>query len=237
MSGIRAVIFDCYSTLIDIKTNEEKDEVYNYLSLYLQYYGTKLDAEKLKSAFYKEKERYLQSQKERYSEVDLEIVFSNILKKEGLDNPLLVESCCKLHRVLSRERFQLFPDGLPVLEELKKGGYPIAVLSDAQKAYCFEEGEILRLNQFFDCFVASTQFGFRKPDPRLFTLACTLLDVPPTEAVYIGNEPETDVKGAKQIGMQAILLDREAKNRNQEQELDFYATNLWEAWEWIKRST
>jgi putative hydrolase of the HAD superfamily len=235
--GIRAVIFDCYSTLIDIKTNEEKEDVYNYLSLYLQYYGAKLDAEKLKSALRVEKERYLQSKKERYPEVDLETVFSNILKKEGSDNPFLAESCCKLLRVLSRERFQLFPDSLPVLEEIKKGGYPIAVLSDAQKVYCFEEAEILGLNRFFDCFVASTQFGFRKPDPRLFTLACTLLDVPPAEAVYIGNEPETDVKGAKQIGMQAILLDREAKNKNQEPKPDFYATNLWEAWEWIKRST
>jgi putative hydrolase of the HAD superfamily len=235
--GIRAVIFDCYSTLIDIKTNEEKDEVYNYLSLYLQYYGVRMDAKKLKSAFYKEKEQYLQSKKERYPETDLETIFSNILKKEGLDNHFLAESCCKLHRVLSRERFQLFPDSLPALEELKKGGYPIAVLSDAQKAYCFEEGEILRLNQFFDCFVVSTHFGFKKPDPRLFTIACTLLNIPPAEAVYIGNEPETDVKGAKQIGMQAILLDREAKNKNQEPKPDFYATNLWEAWDWIKSST
>jgi putative hydrolase of the HAD superfamily len=233
---IRAVIFDCYSTLIDIKTNEQKDEVYNYLSLYLHYYGARMDAEKLKSAFYKEKEQYLQSQKERYPETDLEIVFRNILKKEGLDNPFLAESCCKLLRVLSRERFQLFPDSLPVLEEIKKGGYSIAVLSDAQKVFYREECEILGLNRFFDFIVVSTHFGFKKPDPRLFTIACTLLDVPPAEAVYIGNEPETDVKGAKQINMKAILLDREAKNKNQEPEPDFYATNLWEAWEWIKRS-
>lgn len=237
MPGIRAVIFDCYSTLIDIKTSEEKEEVYNYLSLYLQYYGSKMDAEGLKTALDAERRQYLQSQKERYPEIDLEIVFSNILKKEGLNNPFLAESCCKLLRVLSRERFQLFPDSLPVLEEMKKGGYPMAVVSDAQKVFYREEGEILRLNRFFDCIVVSTHFGFRKPDPRLFTVACTLLDVPPAEAVYIGNDPEMDVKGAKQIGMQAILLDREAKNKNQEPKPDFYATNLWEAWGWIKSST
>ena len=236
MPKIRAIIFDCYSTLIDIKTNEEKEEVYNYLSLYLQYYGVRMDAERLKSALYAEKEQYLQSQKERYPEVDLETVFSNILKKEDRDNPFLAESCCKLLRVLSRERFQLFPDSLPVLEEMKKGGYPTAVVSDAQKVFYREEGEILGINRFFDFIVVSTQFGFKKPDPRLFNLACTLLDVPPVEAVYIGNDPEVDVNGAKQINMQAILLDREAKNKNQEPKPDFYATNLWEAWEWIKRS-
>jgi len=44
MSEIRAVIFDCYTTLIDIKTNERKEEVFGYLSLYLQYYGASISA-------------------------------------------------------------------------------------------------------------------------------------------------------------------------------------------------
>jgi len=111
------------------------------------------------------------------------------------------------------------------------------VVSDAQKVFCLEEAEILGLNRFFDCIVLSTQFGFRKPDPRLFTIACALADIPPVDAVYIGNDPETDVKGAKQIGMQTILLDRKSEQRNPKPRPDFYAKNLWEAWEWIKNSS
>jgi len=237
MSKIRAVIFDCYSTLIDIRTNERKEEVFKYLSLYLQYYGARIDATKLKSALSRETERYLQSREERYAEVDLEIVFKDILKKEGLENSFLAESCCKLLRVLSRERFELFPDSIPVLKEIKRSGCPLGVVSDAQKVFCLEEAEILGLNRFFDCIVLSTQFGFRKPDPRLFTIACALADIPPVDAVYIGNDPETDVKGAKQIGMQTILLDRKSEQRNPKPRPDFYAKNLWEAWEWIKNSS
>jgi len=237
MSKIRAVIFDCYSTLIDIRTNERKEEVFKYLSLYLQYYGARIDATKLKSALSRETERYLQSREERYAEVDLEIVFKDILKKEGLENSFLAESCCKLFRVLSRERFELFPDSIPVLKEIERSGYPLGVVSDAQKVFCLEEAEILGLNRFFDCIVLSTQFGFRKPDPRLFTIACALVDIPPVDAVYIGNDPETDVKGAKQIGMQTILLDRKSEQRNPKPRPDFYAKNLWEAWEWIKNSS
>lgn len=233
MPRIRAVVFDCYSTLIDIKTNEQKDEVFHYLSLYLQYYGAKMDARKLGLALDLGKKQCFQSAKERYPEIDLETVFRNILEKEGLANPFLAESCCKLFRALSRERFQLFPDSLPVLEEMKKSGYPIAVVSDAQKVFCLEEGEMLGLTPFFSHVIMSTHLGFRKPDPRLFTIACTLLDIPPAETVYIGNDPETDVKGAQAIGMQAILLDRDGKNRSQEPKPDFYATNLWKAWNWI----
>ena len=234
MSKIRAVIFDCYSTLIDIKTDEEKEEVFHYLSLYLQYYGAKMNAESLKSALKSEREQYTYPKEERYLEIDLEIVFRNVLKKERLDNPFLAESCCKLFRVLSREHFQLFPDSLPVLEEMKKKGYPLAIVSDAQKVFCAQEGEILGITQFFSHTIMSTHFGFRKPDPRIFTIACTLLAIPPAEVVYIGNDLETDVKGAQGIGMKAILLDREKRVRNPEPKPDFHATDLWQAWEWIK---
>jgi putative hydrolase of the HAD superfamily len=119
---------------------------------------------------------------------------------------------------------------------MKANGYPLAVLSDAQKIFCLHEGEMLGLNQFFDHIVMSTHFGFRKPDPRLFAIACSLLRISPPEAVYIGNDPEKDVMGAKQIGMQAILLDRNQNQKNREIEADFYASNLWDAWEWIKQT-
>jgi putative hydrolase of the HAD superfamily len=234
MSEIRAVIFDCYSTLIDIKTDEEKKEVFHYLSLYLQYYGAKMNAESLQAAFKLARERYPYPKEEHYPEIDLEVVFRNVLNKYGLDNPFLAESCCKLFRVLSREHFQLFPDSLPVLEEMRQKGYQLGIISDAQKVFCFDEGEMLGLSPFFGCFVVSTHFGFRKPDPRLFMVACTLLNIPPVEAVYIGNDPETDVGGAKGVGMQAILLDRKGENTNSEPKPDFYANSLWDAWDWIK---
>ena len=112
MPKIRAIVFDCYSTLIDIRTDENKEEVFHYLSLYLQYYGVKTDAEELRTTLDLEKKQYFQSATEAYPEIDLEMVFTNILRKEGLNNPFLAESCCRLLRTLSRERFQLFTDSL-----------------------------------------------------------------------------------------------------------------------------
>jgi putative hydrolase of the HAD superfamily len=237
MSKIRAVIFDCYGTLVDIRTDEGKDEVFYCLALYLQYYGATIGAEELKAVVALEKERYLKTSGERYPEVDLEKVFTNILRKEGLPNSFLAESCCKLKRLLSRERFQLFPDSLPVLREMKREGYPLAMVSDAQKVYCFEEAKMLGLSQFFDHFIVSTHFGFKKPDPRLFAIVCELLEIPPTEAVYIGDNFERDIKGPKQIGMPVILVNRDQKESTQEPGPDFSAKDLWEAWEWIKNSS
>jgi len=237
MPRIRAVLFDYYNTLIDIRTDEEKPEVFRFLSLYLQYYGLNMNEQNLRAALDHEKKQYLKAKDEAYPEIDLEVVFSNILEKEGICNPLAAESCCKLFRLLSRERFQLFSDSIPVLKEIKRSGYSMAVVSDAQKVFCLEEGEMLGLNQFFDHIVLSTQFGFRKPDGRLFAIACSLLDVPPAQAVYIGDDPRKDVKGAKQAGIAAILVNRNPQqNSEMEIEPDFCACNLWEAWEWIKRA-
>ena len=236
MPRIRAVIFDYYNTLIDIKTDEDKSEVFRYLSLYLQYYGVHMNEQNLRSALDHEKKRYLKTKDEACPEIDLEVVFSNILEKEGICSPLAAESCCKLFRLLSRERFQLFPDSIPVLKEIKRSGYAMAVVSDAQKVFCLEEGEMLGLNQYFDHIVISTQFGFRKPDRRLFVIACDLLDIAPDRAVYIGDDPRKDIKGAQQAGMSAILVNRSSQSPETEIQPDCCANSLWDAWEWIKRA-
>ncbi len=235
MLEIRGVIFDLYSTLIDVQTDEGKEEVFNYLSSYMQYYGARMGGQQLKSAFELERKRQFESSSECHPEVDLQTVFETILRKEGLNNVFLAESCCKLFRALSRERFELFPDTLPVLREMKSSGYLLAIVSDAQKAFSLDEARMLALDQFFDRIVVSTYFGFTKPDPRLFSVACALLPVPPANGVYIGNDPEADIKGAKRIGMHAILLSRNPRDRVLDVEPDFQASNLWDAWEWIKK--
>ena len=123
---------------------------------------------------------------------------------------------------------------MPVLTEMKKAGYPMALVSDAQKVFALEEVKMLGLSQFFPYIVLSTYLGFRKPDPRIFGIAYGLLQIPPAEAVYIGDSPERDIQGAKRSGMPVILV-RSARRDDQETEADFYAKDLWEAWEWIKK--
>jgi putative hydrolase of the HAD superfamily len=233
---IEAIVFDLYGTLVDIHTNEDKNEIFDFLSRYLRYYDINIDGGRLRSVFQAEKAQNLSSRHESYPEVNFQDIFENIIKKEsGLNNSFLVKSCCKLFRILSREKFQLFPDCIPVLQEMKKSGYPLALVSNAQKVFTPNEIRILDLDQFFKHMVFSTQYGFVKPDSRLFIVACGLLDVPPVNAIYIGDNPDDDVKGAKKIGMIPILLRRSLKSVIPGLEPDYYATDLWDAWEWIRK--
>jgi FMN phosphatase YigB (HAD superfamily) len=89
--------------------------------------------------------------------------------------------------------------------------------------------------EFFRYKVFSSQYGFVKPDHRLFLLACGLLDVSPQNAIYIGDNPYNDVKGAQKIGMTAVLLNRNHKAVTSGFEPDYYADDLWDAWDWIRK--
>ena len=234
MSGIRAVVFDCYGTLLDILTDEGRDTIFSQLSLYLRYYGASIQPGILKSIYYTEKEHYLNTRSEQYPEFDLQAVWRTILLKEGLSNPFLVESCCKIFRLISRERFQLFPDSLPVLKELKRSGFPMVMLSNAQEVFFYAEIDMLGLRQFFNYFIVSSTWGFRNPDPRLFSLACSLCHAAPGEAVYVGDDARVDVKGARSVGMRSVLVDRQQRQRDPEPRPDFYTTSLAQASAWIR---
>ena len=59
---------------------------------------------------------------------------------------------------------------------------------------------MLRLEDFFDALVISSDYGFRKPDPRMFYIALAMLDVQASETAYIGNSYHTDILGAKAAG-------------------------------------
>jgi putative hydrolase of the HAD superfamily len=211
--------------------------VFIELSRYLQYYGYHTSGSALKALFYVEKERYLNTRGEYYPEFDIEAVFRAVLRREGLNNPFLVESCCKLFRMLSRERFRLYPDSLPALKEIKSHSLPMAMLSNAQNVFFLAEIDMLGLRQFFSYYIVSSTWGFRKPDPRLFSVACTLFKVQPEEAVYIGDDAEVDVRGAQSIGMQTALIDRRQDQKDRGPKPDYYTVNLRNIWEWLGESS
>jgi len=67
--------------------------------------------------------------------------------------------------------------------------------------------EKLGILKFFDATVFSDEAECRKPDKRIFDLAVRELGVEPSATVHIGDNPETDIWGAKQAGMRAVLFD------------------------------
>ena len=62
------------------------------------------------------------------------------------------------------------------------------------------------LADLFDVFVESSVEGLRKPDPRIYTLACERLGVELNEAVFL-DDIGTNLKAARALGMTTIKVN------------------------------
>tara|TARA_B100000686_G_scaffold343047_1_gene423180 strand:+ start:2609 stop:3304 length:696 start_codon:yes stop_codon:yes gene_type:complete len=69
--------------------------------------------------------------------------------------------------------------------------------------------ENLKLADNFKFILPSAVVGSAKPDKKIFEEALRLSGVKPHEACHIGDEVKTDIDGARNLGIHAILLDRE----------------------------
>ena len=65
--------------------------------------------------------------------------------------------------------------------------------------------EISQVLALFDFVIESSKVGIRKPDPRIYQLACQQLGVNPQEVVYL-DDLGVNLKPAKQIGMTTIKV-------------------------------
>lgn|GEM_PF-527975 len=71
----------------------------------------------------------------------------------------------------------------------------------------------LNLEKHFKVFTPR-ETKFKKPDPRAFLYPLDKLGVKPEESTMIGDEIERDLVPAKNLGIEAILIDRENKIKN-----------------------
>ena len=99
----------------------------------------------------------------------------------------------------------VYPNVNKTLIELIKMGINLAVVSDAPSREAWMRLYYLNLHHVFDPVLTFDDTGVRKPSPKPFEMALKNLKVQAEEALMIGDWPERDVVGAKQIGMKTIF--------------------------------
>lgn len=107
-------------------------------------------------------------------------------------------------RGISAPGWVAYPDAVPVLEELRRRRVRTAVVSNVGfdlRAVFAGHG----LDRLVDAFVLSYEVGVMKPEPAMFTAACTALDVAPQDALMVGDNPRAD-SGGCDLGIRTLLL-------------------------------
>ncbi|MGW4303914.1 HAD family hydrolase [Streptomyces sp. NPDC004376] len=98
-----------------------------------------------------------------------------------------------------------YPDAADVLCELRKRGTAIGVVSNIG----WDPRPVFRahgLDAYVDTYVLSYEHGIKKPDPRLFALACARLGVDPRGALMVGDSRPAD-GGAAALGCRVHFVD------------------------------
>lgn len=133
------------------------------------------------------------------------------LNKNGLD---------RLRKSYSEAIIQmppvLFPHSKEVLEYLSDIGYKIGLISNTGRT----PGSVLRrlldqmrIASYFDFMTFSNEVLVRKPEKQIFMHAIRGLKTLPRLSVHIGDDPEADFRGARNAGMNALLIDGSGKGR------------------------
>ena len=109
---------------------------------------------------------------------------------------------------LHSENFELYEDALPVFASLRGHGLKIGLVSNTSRDL---DAFVRHFALDVDAWISSGVHGKVKPSPTIFKACLELLELRPKEAAMIGDSPADDVDGARALGMQAFLVDREGR--------------------------
>lgn len=140
-------------------------------------------------------------QKRWIGEITFEDIITKILKDNNVYEEKILKTICAKRTATKYECFEnLHEKIIPMLEELKKRGMKIALISN-----CFsEEAVVIRdsvLAGFFDEMFLSWEQGVAKPDEEIFLRCIKSLDVQSDECLYIGDGGCFELETARKLGM------------------------------------
>lgn len=209
---MKAVIFDLYNTLIDVKTDEHRESSWTPVVSFLAARGIEAD-ERTLIRLYDEKWSELVSDLEasspyEYPEGDITEVYKRMAEALGgrLNDEAAAE-CALIARKASIVRLGVFDGIAELFAELRDRGAKLYLLSNAQSSFTPYELSQCGLTDAFDGVLLSSDCGVRKPDIAFFAMLCEKFGIAESSAVMVGDDEVNDGKGALDFGIKYVKAD------------------------------
>ncbi|MFH1212395.1 MAG: HAD family hydrolase [Candidatus Woesearchaeota archaeon] len=112
---------------------------------------------------------------------------------------------------IMNKKVSLFPNVKKTLDELKKRGIRMIILSDSGGAGedKTKRIEILGIKKYFDFIFTSNDFGMNKPNRKIYDEIIKRTGLDPKKTISIGDDPLADLFMCKKLGM-ATVWDQES---------------------------
>ena len=213
------LVFDLYGTLVDIHT-EEDDRVWEKTAFYFGFYGAHYTGSELKSAFQsamRAREARAGQSYECFPDLPFEETMADLFRAKGVTEnaDTLGINAAQLFRISSLDYIKLYPHALEALAKLRKAGYRLWLLSNAQAIFTAYELRLLGLGDQLDGIYLSSNYKCRKPDLRFYQALIDERHLDVSKTMMIGNDRQTDIAGAKAAGMATLYMHTDLTPRDQ----------------------
>jgi putative hydrolase of the HAD superfamily len=209
---IKAVLFDMFDTLLMIEHNHQF-----YVPSLKQMYEI-LKNSGINETFDDFLKAYTKARVELYEKADvkneephfnervvkaLELLGYNYSKDSSVVRDATFAFCKEFMKYVRIDK-----NSKKVLTELSKK-YELGIVSNFAIPECvvklLQENEIESL---FSVVIISGDINKRKPSPEIFKTALNALKVTGSEAVFVGDTLDADIRGASEVGMKTIFIER-----------------------------
>lgn len=207
---MKGVFFDLYQTLVHFDPPREQLQ-----AKVLKEFGIDVAPEAIRRALviadefiYQEFARQPFSKRTAEEKTAVYVQYQRVLLKEaGVDaSEQLIGGVLNKMQQFNLKQV-LFDDVVPALTQLKERGLILGLVSNVDRditPLCDKLG----LSLLLQVIVTSQNTGFSKPHPEIFREALRQSRLEASEAVYVGDQYQIDMVGARDAGMKGVLLDR-----------------------------
>jgi 2-haloalkanoic acid dehalogenase type II len=217
-TGIKAVLFDWAYTLMDLSADEE-EKAFQEMFATLEAQG--IERPDFNTCYELSKKIFkgmIEVSRTSHREACFEQVLNYLLTHFSIElgDTLTSEDLLEAYYLELYSKRKAYTDSLPTLRMLQDNGLRLGIVSNTTNPAFMKdvEREQSGLDPFFEFSIYSSAVPYRKPHPSIFTMAAEKLSLPTEEILFVGDSLESDIRGAQQVGMTAVWINREKENRS-----------------------
>jgi len=132
--------------------------------------------------------------------------FKGTLSHFGLDDLELSKRISNDYITISPTKTKLFPEAIEVIKALSKK-YQLHIITNGFNEVQFVKIENSGLKPFFQKIITSEMIGIQKPNAEIFHFALKEAQANVEDSIMIGDDQDSDIFGAKNIGMDQVFVD------------------------------
>ena len=130
--------------------------------------------------------------------------YAELLAELGAEDP---DAFIDAEHEVWRPTHEVLASAQALLDSLRSLGLKTGIVANSWP----DPGRVLRadaesfgLADRADVMVFSEEVGARKPDPEIYLYCCRQLGIEPSEAMHVGDDLESDVRGAAAAGIKTV---------------------------------